>query len=168
MKSIIESILFSTGEPISIERLAKTLNKKQNLVKEATEQLAEEYENKKRGLRIIRKGEKVQLVSNPENSKYIEKLVKDEVQEELTPAALETLAIVAYRGPISRAEIEEIRGVNSSYTLRNLLIRGLIDRKGHPEDSRAYIYQVSFNFLRKLGLKSIEELPDYNKLQEEL
>lgn len=165
MKSIIESILFSAGEPISIKKLAETLNKKQSLVEELVRELAEDYQNKKRGLRIIQKEKEIQLVSNPENSKYVEKMVKDEVQEDLTPAALETLAIIAYRGPISRAEIEEIRGVNSSYILRNLLIRGLIDRKEHPKDNRAYIYQISFNFLRKLGLQSIEELPDYNKFQ---
>ncbi len=165
MNSIIESILFSVGEPISVEKIADTLNEKQSLVKEAIEQLAKDYQDKGRGLRIIRKGEKIQLVTAPENSHYIEKMIKDEVQQDLTPAGLETLAIIAYRGPISRAEIEEIRGVNSSYILRNLLIRVLIDRKGHPEDSRAYVYEISFNFLRKLGLSSIKELPNYNKFQ---
>ena len=164
MKSIIESILFSIGEPISIEKLTKTLSKNQDLIKKAIDELAEDYEKENRGLRIIKKGEKAQLVSAPENSHYIEKLIKDELQEDLTPVSLEALAIVAYKGPIARAEIEEIRGVNSSYILRNLLIRGLIERRGHPEDARAYIYEVSFDFLRKLGLKSIEELPEYKKL----
>lgn len=164
MKSIIESILFSIGEPISIEKLTKTLSKNQDLIKKAIDELAEDYEKENRGLRIIKKDEKIQLVSAPENSHYIEKLIKDELQEDLTPVSLEALAIVAYKGPITQAEIEEIRGVNSSYILRNLLIRGLIERKGHPEDARAYIYEVSFDFLRKLGLKSIEELPEYKKL----
>lgn len=164
LESIIESILFSIGEPISIEKLAKTLGKNKDLVKRTIEDLENNYEREDRGLRIIKKGEKVQLVSAPENSHYIEKLIKDELQEDLTPVSLEALAIVAYKGPITRAEIEEIRGVNSSYILRNLLIRGLIERKGHPEDARAYIYEVSFDFLRKLGLKSIEELPEYKKL----
>jgi len=165
MKSTIESILFSIGEPVSIKKLAKTLDKKEELVREIIEELGKDYQEKNRGLRVIKKGDEIQLVSNPENSKYIEKMIKDEVQEDLTPAGLETLAIIAYKGPIARAEIEEIRGVNSSYILRNLLIRGLLERKGHPEDSRAYVYQISFDFLRKLGLKSVEELPDYNKLQ---
>lgn len=164
LESIIESILFSIGEPISIEKLAKTLGKNKDLVKRTIENLENDYEREDRGLRIIKKGEKVQLVSAPENGHYIEKLIKDELQEGLTPVSLEALAIVAYKGPIARAEIEEIRGVNSSYILRNLLIRGLIERKGHPEDARAYIYEVSFDFLRKLGLKSIEELPEYKKL----
>lgn len=164
MKSILESVLFSVGEPISIEKLAKTLGKNKDLVKKTIENLENDYKKENRGLRIIKKGEKIQLVSTPENSHYIEKLIKDELQKDLTPVSLEVLAIIAYKCPITRAEIEEMRGVNSSYTLRNLLIRGLIERKGHSEDARAYIYEISFNFLRKLGLKSIDELPEYKKL----
>ncbi len=164
LKSIIESILFSIGEPISIEKLAKTTEKNKNLVKKTIADLTNDYEKGSRGLRIIKKDDKIQLVSSPKNSQYIEKLIKDELQEDLTPASLEALAIIAYRGPISRAEIEEIRGVNSTFILRNLLIRGLIERKGHPEDARVYIYEISFNFLRKLGLKSIKDLPSYKNL----
>lgn len=164
LKSIIESILFSFGEPISIETLAKTLGKDKDLVENIIEELEKDYKEKSRGLQIIKKGKQIQLVSAPENSNYVEKLIKDELQEDLTPASLETLAVIAYKGPITRAEIEEIRGVNSSFILRNLLIRGLIARKEHPEDARAYIYEISFDFLRKLGLGSIKELPDYEKL----
>ncbi len=163
-KSIIESILFSIGEPISVDKLAKTLGKNKNLIKKTIEDLESNYKKKNRGLRIIEKGEKIQLVSSPENSLYIEKLIKNELQEDLTPASLEALAVIAYKGPITRAEIEEIRGVNCSFILRNLLIRGLIERRGHPQDARAYIYEISFDFLKKLGLSSIEELPEYKKL----
>lgn len=163
-KSIIESILFSVGEPISIERLAKTLGENKDTVEKTVKDLEKDYEKESRGLRIMKKGEKIQLVSSPKNSHYVEKLIKDELQEDLTPASLETLAIIAYKGPMTRAEIEEIRGVNSSFILRNLLIRGLIEKKGHPQDARAYIYEVSFDFLRKLGLGSIKELPDYEEL----
>ncbi len=164
LKSIIESILFSIGEPISVDKLAKTLGKNKNLIKKIIEDLESDYKKKNRGLRIIKKGEKIQLVSSSENSLYIEKLIKNELQEGLTPASLEALAVIAYKGPITRAEIEEIRGVNCSFILRNLLIRGLIERKGHPQDARAYIYEISFDFLKKLGLSSIEELPEYKKL----
>ena len=165
MKSILESMLFSIGEPISIEKLVKTLGKNKDAVKKIINDLKNDYQKENRGLRIIKKGEKIQLVSSPENSQYIEKLIKDELQEDLTPASLEALAVIAYRGPITRAEIEEIRGVNCSYILRNLLIRGLIERRGLPEDARAYIYEISFDFLKKLGLSSIEELPEYKKLK---
>jgi len=164
LKSVVESILFSIGEPISIEKLAKTLEKDKDLIKNTVQELEKDYEAENRGLRILIKNEAIQLASAPKNSHHIEKLIKDELQEELTPASLEALAIIAYKGPLTRAEIEEIRGVNSNFILRNLLIRGLVERKGHPEDTRAYIYEISFNFLRKLGLKSVEELPDYKKL----
>ncbi len=164
LKSIIESILFSIGEPISIEKLARTLGKNKNLIKKTIEDLENDYEKENRGVQIIKHGEKIQLVSSPKNNLYIEKLIKNELQEDLTPASLEALAIVAYKGPITRAEIEEIRGVNCSFILRSLLIRGLIERRGHPQDARAYVYEISFNFLKKLGLSSIEELPEYKKL----
>ena len=163
-KSVIESILFSIGEPISIEKLARTIERDKDSVKNIIEELEKDYKNESRGLEIIKKGEEIQLVSSPENSNYVEKIIKDELQEDLTPASLEALAIIAYKGPVTRAEIEEIRGVNSSFILRNLLIRGLVERRGHPEDARAYIYEISFDFLRKLGLKSIEELPEYRNL----
>ncbi len=167
LKSVIESILFSVGEPISIEKLAKTLRKEMPEISQALQELKSYYQNHHTGLRIISKHNKIQLVSAPENSQYIEKLVKSDLQQELTPASLETLAIIAYKGPTTRAEIEEIRGVNSSFILRNLLIRGLIEKKGNPDDYRSYIYDISFNFLKKLGLKSRQELPQYKSLIEE-
>jgi len=168
LKSILESILFSIGEPISIEKLSKTLKKDHSLIKKALKKLTEDYEQENRGLRIITKENKVQLVSSPENSKYIEKLIKQDLQKELTPASLETLAIIAYKEPITRAEIDEIRGVNSSFILRNLLIKGLIERRENPKDARSYIYEISFDFLKKLGLKSKKELPEYKKLSNQL
>ena len=86
------------------------------------------------------------------------------MQESLSKAALEVLAVIAYRGPIARAEIEAVRGVNCSVTVRNLLMRGLIDRYENADDSRGYLYSVSFPFLRELGLSSVAELPDYETL----
>ena len=164
MQSIIESILFSIGRPISIVQLSKILNQPQNLVKENVSQLKIYYKKNKRGLRIIEKDDKIQLVSTPDNNPYIEKLVKDEIQEDLTPASMETLAIIAYKGPITRSRIEQIRGVNSALILRNLLIRGLIERENNPDGSRSYVYSISFDFLKKFGLSSVSELPDYQRL----
>jgi len=164
LKSILESMLFAVGEPITVNKLSDTLNKDKKSIETTLKELAKEYELNKRGLRIIRNKDEVQLVSAPENSCYIEKIIKDDLQEDLTPASVETLAIIAYRGPVTRAEIEEIRGVNSSFILRNLLIRGLVFRKDHPKDNRTYVYEISFDFLRKLGISSVEELPDYENL----
>lgn len=166
LKSIIESILFSIGEPVSLDKLSRVLDQKKEIIEKTLKELSIEYEKEDRGVSIIEKNNHFQMVSNPKNASYIERLIKDDLQEDLTPANLEVLAIIAYKGPITRMEIEEIRGVNSSYTLRNLLIRGLIERKPHPDDARTYLYEISFDFLRKLGLNSVNDLPDYEKYKE--
>jgi len=93
----------------------------------------------------------------------ITKMIKSDFEEELSPASLETLAIVAYRGPIGRIAVENLRGVNCSFILQNLAIRGLIERKNNPQDGRAYIYSVSFDFLRHIGANRIEDLPSYEE-----
>ncbi|EKE10649.1 MAG: hypothetical protein ACD_15C00221G0001 [uncultured bacterium] len=95
---------------------------------------------------------------------FVEQLVKNELEGPLSSAALEVLSIIAYRGPISKPEIEAIRGINCSYTLRNLTIRGLIERENNPKDSRGYVYVVSFDFLKKLGVEKMENLPEYATL----
>jgi segregation and condensation protein B len=87
------------------------------------------------------------------------------LKEDLSPASLETLAIVAYKGPINRIEIDNIRGVNSSFILRSLLIRGLIDRQIDAHRANAYSYKPSFDLIRKLGIDSLEQLPDYEKFK---
>ena len=129
IKSIIESLLFSSGEPVSIKKLAKILKKDENLIKKEIQSLGSEYLDNNRGLQIIKKADKVQLVSSSQNSQYVKELIKDEISDDLSTVSLETLAIIAYKGPITRTEVEEIRGVNCSFTIRKLLIRGLIERK---------------------------------------
>jgi segregation and condensation protein B len=91
-------------------------------------------------------------------------LVKSELQDSLSNAAMEVVSIVAYRGPVSKTEIEAIRGVNCAYTLRNLLLRGLIERSDNPNDSRGYVYSISFDFLKKLGIEDVKKLPEYGIL----
>jgi len=163
LKSILESLLFSVGEPILIKKIAKILEKDKNLIIKTIKSLENDYKKEGRGLKLISKEDKIQLVSAPQNSQYVQKLIKNDLRDELSQASLETLAIIAYKGPITRAEIEEIRGVNSSFILRQLLLQGLTERKNNPQDSRAYIYEVSFDFLRRFGLNSTKELPKYNE-----
>lgn len=163
LKSIIESFLFISGEPVKIKKLAKTAGAALKQTEEAVEELTNEYKDN-RGLRILKKEDSVQMVTAPENKPYLDKLIKSEFQEDLSRPALETLAIIAYRGPISRAQLEEIRGVNSSFILRKLLIRGLTERIENPKDVRGYLYQISFDFLKRLGLEKIEDLPKFNEL----
>lgn len=164
LPSIIESLLFVSGEPLSIKKISKIAGKSESEVEEAIGQLAYDYKNNHRGFCIVRKEDEVQFVSAPEFKEYIHKLVKSDLEEDLSRATLEVLAVVAYRGPISRAQIEEVRGVNCSFTLRNLLIRGLVERIENPNDSRSYLYKISFDFLKYLGLGNVKELPDYADL----
>jgi segregation and condensation protein B len=167
LKPIIESLLFINGEPLPIAKLAKIVGIHKAQVDNALMVLSGEYESQNRGIRIIKKGEEVQLATSPDNAVFIEQLLRGELQESLTPAALEVLSIVAYRGPLARADVEAIRGVNSSFTLRGLLLRGLIGRKENPRDARGYIYEISFEFLKHLGIDDIKKLPEYEKLAQD-
>lgn len=149
---------------MNILKLAKVADATEAEVEGALEKLNADYANG-RGLRIVKIKDTIQLVSNPDNAEFVAELIKSEIQENLSQAALEVLSIVAYRGPISRAEVEAIRGVNCSFTLRALLIRGLIDRTENIKDNRRYLYNISFDFLKKLGMDSVEKLPDWEVLQ---
>ena len=164
-KCFIESLLFTFGHPLSYKKLAEVLSVSENDISVALGELQEEYEKNNRGLRLIFLDNKVQMVAAPNSMESVKKLAKSDFEEELSPAALEVLSIVAYRGPLSRAEIENLRGVNCSFILQNLAIRGLIERKNNPQDGRSYIYNVTFDFLRHLGLTKLEDLPNYGELK---
>ena len=166
LSSILESILFVHGEPLDLERLAAIAEKPADEVRAALGQLAQGYED--RGLVLVEKDGAYQLASRPAAAPYVEKLVKGEFSEELSRAALETITVVAYKGPLTRAEIEYIRGVNSSFTLRSLLMRGLVERVENPKDARSYVYQVSIDFLKHLGISRIEDLPEYEALTKQV
>jgi len=168
LASALESLLFISGEPLSFARIAKTIGITEKETAEHIQVLAEKYASDgERGLMIIIKDRRAALATKPENAQAVEALTKSSLQEHLSKAALEVLSIVAYRAPITRAEIESIRGVNCSFTLRNLLLRDLIERQGNPDDSRGYIYLPTFRFLQSLGIRSTEGLPDYEALSED-
>ena len=162
LKSIIESLLFIAHRPLTKKELAKITEQKVGKVEEALKQLVEE--SQERGVKIIQNGQEWQMVTDPTNSSIIQKFLKQEVNQELTPASLETLSIIAYRGPIIRDELEQIRGVNCSIILRHLLIKGLIVE----EDKDKQIYNVSLDFIRHLGINDLKELPDYERLNQEV
>lgn len=161
----LEALLFVYGDALDFKKIAKTLKKSEEEVKEAAKILGEELQNENRGLFLIRDKEKIQLATKPDFANLMETIIKEELHENLTPAALETLSIVAYAGPLSRAELEYIRGVNSSFTLRNLLIRGLIERFPDPKRSNVFIYNPSFDLLKHLGIAKQEDLPEYEKFK---
>ncbi len=164
VKSIVESLLFSKGAPMSLTQLEKATDLDKASIKKAIKDLINDCESEDRGIIIIKNGGSVQMATKPENASYIEKIIKRDLQDSLSRAALEVVSIIAYRGPISRLDIEAIRGVNSSFTLRNLLMRGMITRTVNKNDQRGYLYKISFEFMKNLGLSNIKDLPNYEKL----
>ncbi|PIZ96970.1 MAG: SMC-Scp complex subunit ScpB [Candidatus Magasanikbacteria bacterium CG_4_10_14_0_2_um_filter_33_14] len=160
--SVLESVLFVASKPLAINKIAKSLEVEKEKIEEALNSLENKY-TAVSGIHLLRSGDDVQLVSNPDNTEFVEKFVKTEFKEDLTKAQLETLTVVAYRGPISRPEIENIRGVNCSIILRNLLIRGLVNET-ETKDQIVPVYEISVDALRFLGISGVEELPDYISL----
>lgn len=168
LKQILESLIFTSGKPIEVKKLTKFTTAHEEEVKKAILELQNDYKNQQRGLALILQGNEVQMTCASESGEAVKKLVTSELQEDLSRAALETLTIIAYRGPITRAAIEVIRGVNCVYILRSLLIRGLVTKMKSEKDSRRSVYEVSFDFLRYLGIVGVKDLPDFEKLSKEV
>lgn len=164
--SKIEAVLFAYGEPISVDRLGKILKITSAELETALKDLEIELARQERGIILIKNVGKIQLATKPELTGLLEDIIKQEFTEDITPAALETLSIIAYAGPISRADIEYIRGVNSSFTMRNLLLRGLVERTIDPKRANAYIYTASFDLIKRLGILKVDDLPDYEKYKQ--
>lgn len=163
LKSKIEAILFASGEPLSLSKISQLLGVKRKEAEDILSLFQKELEEEQRGIRLIKKGEEWLLVSAPETTDLVTKLRKETLEGELSPITGETLAIIAYRGPLTRAEISAIRGVDSTYALHRLLLRGLIERSPHPQKNNTYLYSISFEFLKHLGLNKVEELPQYEE-----
>jgi segregation and condensation protein B len=162
----LEAVLFYPAEPVDINFLAKTLEVSKKEVEEGLMGLQETL--KDRGVRIIRHEDEVVLSTAPELSELIEKIIKEERERDLGRAGIETLAIIAYKGLVSKKEIEYIRGVNSQYALRNLLLRGLVEKKEAKGDERVVLYSITGDTLRFLGIQSIEELPEIEDVRKAL
>lgn len=163
IESQIESLMLMSHKPFTISKLSSILEKKPKDIEDAVQKIIKKYDDAKGGLVLMRDGNKIQFATAPENSEIIKKWKKDEQTRELTRPSLETLTIIAYRGPVSKAEIELIRGINCSLILRNLLIRGLVEMLPGKNDLDTK-YQLSFEFMRWLGIKDAKELPEYEKL----
>lgn len=162
----IEAILFWKGEPLSRKKLVEILKVGQNEINEAIEQLKTNLIG--RGIVLQEKDNDITLGTSPEHSLLIENLQKEELNKDLSKASLETLSIVLYKNGVSRAEIDYIRGVNSSFTLRALAIRGLVEKITDPSDNRRYVYRPSFELLSFMGVKSVEELPGYGEVNNDI
>ncbi len=160
LKSIIESILFISHKALSLNEFKKITGAEIEEIKETLNKLSDEYNREDRGFIIIQNNNKYQIATNPKNAHIIKKFLKKEVSDEMTPASIETLSIIAYRGPIEKEELEQIRGVNCSIILRNLLIKGLIESQSDNEE----IYDISLEFMRRVGISKREELPEFEGL----
>ncbi len=162
----LEALLFIHGEPVTYKKIASVLAVEKEEAEKLVEELKNRLEDPVRGLQLISDREKVQLATKPEWNTILESFVKEELTEDLSPASLETLSIVAYLGPISRPRLEYLRGVNSSVILRSLMIRGLVERFQDPEHASGFLYRLTFDAMKHLGIQQKEDLADFSKFQE--
>lgn len=160
----LEALLFVSAKPFTVSGLAKLLQVDADQIEGWLGELSEIFNSSERGVMLVRNGAEVQLFSAPATREVVENFLKEEITGELTRPQLETLTIIAYRGPISKPDIEQIRGINCTLILRNLEWRGLIEES---KESTAEIpaYQVTLDFVRYLGLSSVEQLPNYESMQ---
>ena len=165
MKSKIESLLFASGNAFSLEKISSLVGIKKDEAGNLLDELKKDYENGKRGLRIAVVDNKYQMTTAPENAGLVQEFLKEEIIGELTRPQLETLTVIAYRGPIAKIELEQIRGVNCSLILRNLMIRGLVESKSGEDNLERYL--ITHDFLKYLGITDVKELPDYEKLNKD-
>ena len=158
--SVIEAILFAAGESVPVARLSLILGVGEDEVLAAAIELQEKYESEQRGMRILQLDDRLQMCSAPEFAPYISKVLEQRKPPMLSQPALETLAVVAYFQPVTRAYVEQVRGVDSSYTVSALCERGLIEECGRLEvPGRPAVFRTTDVFLRTMGISSLAELP---------
>ena len=162
----LEAILFFKGEPVKIKELANIFEKNEKDIEKALVNLKEQL--KGRGICLMKKDDSVMLGTIPELSKLIENIRKAELSRDVGKAGLETLSIILYKSPIARSEIDYIRGVNSAFILRALMVRGLVERVHNPSDTRSFLYKPTFELLSFLGISNVEELPNFHTAKKEL
>lgn len=164
-KSKIESVLFVASKPLLIKKIAAVLKIGHEEALESLRDLQTKYNHPDSGIAILQNGEEWQMVASADNKEVSENFLKSEVSGELTRPQLETLTVVSYCGPITKPELDQIRGVNCSLILRNLMLRGLVKEN---EDSAGLLpaYEVTMDYVRHLGLNSLSDLPNYAELHQ--
>lgn len=162
----IEAILFFKAEPMPVKKLAQILKADETEVGAALLILKEKLMG--RGVTLMEKDDEVMLGTAGEASGMIEELSREELSRDLGKAGLETLSIVLYRGPITRSGIDHIRGVNGTFILRNLLVRGLVEKITNPANQRSYLYRPTFELLAHLGISRVQDLPEYQSTNESI
>jgi len=162
----LEAVLFWKGEPMKIKKLAQIFAKSEEEILASIKSLETKLAD--RGIVLIFKDDEVALGTSKDSSEIIEKLTKEELVRDLGKAGLETLSIIVYMGPISRAEIDLVRGVQSSFILRNLTVRGLVERITNPKDQRSFLYRPTFDLISFLGISKIEDMPEFVEARAEI
>ena len=166
----IEGILFAAGEPVKLAKIATVLDISLEDAKAAAENLKDSYDKNTRGLKIIEIDEGYQLCSRPEYYAYIQDILGEQRRQALSNAAMESLAIIAYKQPVTKGQVEFIRGVNSDGAVNRLVERGLVEECGRLDaPGRPILFKTTQNFLRCFGLKTPDELPeiDFSKIGKE-
>lgn len=164
--SVIEAILFAAGDPVPASRIALVTGEETQTIVSAAKELAAAYEENRCGMRLVQMNDLLQLCSAPEYAEYIHRALEQRKPPKLSQPALEVLAIVAYFQPVTRAYIDQVRGVDSSYTVGLLLERGLIEECGRLQvPGRPRLYRTTKKFLRDFHLGSLEELPEMPGLE---
>jgi|LSQX01.3.fsa_nt_gb segregation and condensation protein B len=165
LMSIVESILFVSGEPVDAKEIAQLLKMDIRSVRKLMKKMISTFDFERRGLQIIMANDTFQLATRPEHSTYIETYIGQERTKGISQAGLETLAVIAYRQPVTKSEIESIRGVKCDYVINSLINRGLIQEAGRMDaPGRPILYCTTDLFLRSFGLTSLEELPPLDEI----
>lgn len=165
--SAIESLLFFWGDPLDYDSIAKILDIEKDKLYEIIDQLEDKYNNDKSGIELKIINDSLQLVTKAKNSEYIKKLTIKTDSKSLSNSLMETLSIIAYKQPITRVEVDSIRGVNSSSSISTLISRGLVEELGKLDQiGKPIIYGTTDEFLRVFGLKSISDLPSEDDFKE--
>ena len=161
LEAALEGVLFAAGEPVPVERLCLGLEVDRPTLDAVAQQLMDEYSYQRRGIRLLRLESSYQLCSAPEHADHIRRTLESRKPARLSQPALEVLAVIAYYQPVTRAYVDQVRGVDSSYTVGLLLERELIEEAGRlAVPGRPVLFRTTKNFLRSFGLSSLEELPD--------
>lgn len=168
IKSVIESLLFASGDPLTLHDLCNHTEKDSKLIQAVLMEMMEEYEKPERGIKLISIKGSYQLVTKGENADYVQKLLKKNKRQSLSQASIESLAIIAYKQPITRIDIDEIRGVKSESAIQRLIEKDLIKEVGRLEvPGRPILYGTTEEFLRQFELKDLKQLPSLDLFGEE-
>ncbi len=160
VKGRIEAILFVAGEAVAIRDLARALQISEKEMESTLQELSDEYDYEQRGFLLKRFGDKIQLATRPLYAEDVVRLLQPVQQQSLSQAAMETLAVVAYKQPVTRAEVEQIRGVKCDYSLQSLTNKGLIEEAGRKDTiGRPILYATTDAFLSHFGIRGLEDLP---------